>query len=67
MAVLEPTSADSTAAGPVPAEPNGGNIEEFLASHPLFMTSLPDAESDDPTLAALQSLAYDGTPDGAPI
>ena len=67
MAVLEPASKEASAAGPVPAEPNGANIEEFLASHPLFMTSLPDAESDDPTLAALQSLAYDGTPDGAPI
>ncbi|KAJ7591417.1 hypothetical protein C8J56DRAFT_935471 [Mycena floridula] len=33
-------------------------------SVPLFMQSLPDEElADNPTLAALQSLAYEGTPD----
>jgi len=39
--------------------------EEALASFdsvPLFMKSLPDDE-EDPTLAALQSLIYEGTPD----
>lgn len=36
-----------------------------LDSVPLFMQSLPDDEiADNPTLAALQSLAHEGTPDG---
>ncbi|VDC04001.1 unnamed protein product [Peniophora sp. CBMAI 1063] len=60
MVVPVPT----TPSGPSPpAAPDEATIDSFLASHPLFMTSLPDAESEDPTLAALQSLAYDGTPD----
>ena len=33
-------------------------------SVPLFMKSLPEDALDDPTVAALQSLAHDGTPDG---
>jgi small subunit ribosomal protein S7e len=42
-------------------------IKEKLAafdSVPLFMRTLPDEETDDPALSALQSLAYEGTPDG---
>lgn len=42
--------------------------DEALAafeSIPLFMKSLPeDGIQNDPTLSALQSLIYEGTPDG---
>lgn len=31
---------------------------------PLFMKSLPDEDSDDILISALQSLAHEGTPDG---
>ena len=31
---------------------------------PLFMRSLPDDGTEDPAIAALQNLAYEGTPDG---
>ncbi|KAG1773889.1 40S ribosomal protein S7 [Suillus occidentalis] len=34
-----------------------------LQSTPLFMKSLPSEESNDPVIQALQSLAFDGTPD----
>lgn len=37
-----------------------------LDNCPLFMKSLPDEEMEDSSLAALQSLAYEGTPDGTP-
>ncbi|KDR83479.1 hypothetical protein GALMADRAFT_56660 [Galerina marginata CBS 339.88] len=40
--------------------------EEALASFdsvPLFMKSLPDEDNLDPTVSALQSLIYEGTPD----
>jgi hypothetical protein len=30
----------------------------------LFMKSLPAADKDDSMIEALQSLVYDGTPDG---
>ena len=33
-------------------------------STPLFMKSLPAEDSDDIAINALQSLAYEGTPDG---
>jgi len=49
--------------GPQPASIN---FEETLASLdnlPLFMKSLPTEDSNDVALQALQSLAYDGTPD----
>ncbi|CDO68732.1 hypothetical protein BN946_scf184652.g59 [Trametes cinnabarina] len=41
-------------------------IEEKLAafdSVPLFMKSLPEEATDDAAISALQSLAYEGTPD----
>jgi hypothetical protein len=38
------------------------NLDESLSEVPLFMKHLPTEEND--TLAALQSLAYDGTPEG---
>ncbi|KAJ7283463.1 hypothetical protein C8J57DRAFT_1498519 [Mycena rebaudengoi] len=49
-----------------PQPPPQLSMEERLAafdSVPLFMKSLPDEESDNPMLAALQDLAHEGTPD----
>ncbi|KAJ7162561.1 hypothetical protein C8R43DRAFT_990664 [Mycena crocata] len=54
----------STKIGPQP--PPKLSLEERLAEFdnvPLFMKSLPDEEADDPMIAALQSLAHEGTPD----
>jgi len=51
--------------GPVPRPSK--TEEEVLAafdSTPLFMKSLPEEDNQDPTLSALQSLIYEGTPDG---
>jgi len=51
--------------GPVPKPSK--TEEEVLAafdSIPLFMKSLPAEDNQDPTLSALQSLIYEGTPDG---
>ena len=51
-----------------PQPPPMASIEETTAaleSVPLFMKSLPEDAMDDPTLSALQSLIFDGTPDGA--
>lgn len=31
---------------------------------PLFMKSLPEEDSEDPLISALQTLAHEGTPDG---
>lgn len=53
MAAVFPQSAESP-------------LEEKIAalqSTPLFMKSLPPEGSDDPVIQALQSLAFDGTPD----
>ncbi|KAJ7781596.1 hypothetical protein B0H16DRAFT_626423 [Mycena metata] len=49
-----------------PQPPSKLTFEERLAefdSIPLFMKSLPDEAADDPMIAALQSLAHEGTPD----
>ncbi|KZT71606.1 hypothetical protein DAEQUDRAFT_665966, partial [Daedalea quercina L-15889] len=46
--------------------PQPAPVEEKMAafdSVPLFMKSLPEDALGDPTVAALQSLAYEGTPD----
>jgi hypothetical protein len=54
MAAMLPQAAESS-------------FEEKMAalqSTPLFMKSLPSEESDDPVIQALQSLAFEGTPDG---
>lgn len=51
------------AGAPLPAEPAYDEIIQRLESTPLFMRDLPDDASQDPTLAALQSLLYEGTPD----
>ena len=48
-----------------PAEKDRSKEEEALAafdSIPLFMKSLPD--EDNPAVSALQSLIYEGPPDG---
>lgn len=53
MAAVFPRAAESS-------------LEEKIAalqSTPLFMKSLPSEESNDPVIQALQSLAFDGTPD----
>ena len=55
----------SSTAGPVPKP--GATEDEALAafeSIPLFMKSLPEDDIQNPTLSALQSLIYEGTPDG---
>lgn len=42
-------------------------IDEKLAaldSVPLFMKSLPAVDTDDAVIGALQTLAFEGTPDG---
>jgi hypothetical protein len=41
------------------------NLEEELSKVPLFMSDLPSEEND--TLSALQSLVFDGTPEGKRI
>jgi hypothetical protein len=53
------------AAGPQPLSDDAlaKKLAEF-ESIPLFMKSLPSDEADDDALAALQSLAHDGDPDG---
>ncbi|KAL2148472.1 hypothetical protein VTH82DRAFT_2026 [Thermothelomyces myriococcoides] len=68
-----PNESTGSASDPVPVLPelppgripsSGKTVEETaaeLSKHPLFMTELDDAE-DNEHLAALQALAYDGTP-----
>ncbi|KAJ7477070.1 hypothetical protein B0H11DRAFT_1809238, partial [Mycena galericulata] len=49
-----------------PQPPSQLSLEQRLAefdSVPLFMKSLPEEDADDPMIAALQSLAHEGTPD----
>lgn len=48
---------------PVPTEEKMAAFD----SVPLFMKSLPEDALDDPTVAALQSLAHEGSPDGMRI
>jgi hypothetical protein len=50
------------ASGPQPPLRDVKDLE--LDSIPLFMKTLPEEESFDPALGALQALAYEGTPDG---
>lgn len=55
-----------SAAGPQPKRSqyymDPDNLDEELAKVPLFMSKLPEEEND--TLEALQSLVYDGPPEG---
>jgi hypothetical protein len=53
-----------TALFPQPAESSFEEKIAALQNTPLFMKSLPSEESNDPVIQALQSLAFDGTPDG---
>ena len=55
----------SSITGPIP-KPRPTEDETLAAfeSVPLFMKSLPEDDNQDPTLSALQSLIYEGTPDG---
>ncbi|KAJ3116618.1 hypothetical protein HK100_001012 [Physocladia obscura] len=39
------------------------DVDELLKSTPLFMNQLSDADPDNDTLTAIQSLIYDGTPE----
>lgn len=58
-------SGPSTIVGPQPLSKE--EMDQKLAafdSVPLFMKSLPMDDTDDVALSALQSLAYEGTPDG---
>lgn len=52
-----------TALFPQPAESSFEEKIAALQNTPLFMKSLPSEESNDPVIQALQSLAFDGTPD----
>ncbi|KAK7061427.1 Tetratricopeptide repeat protein 4 [Favolaschia claudopus] len=55
-------STSSYGPQPVPKRTLEETLKDF-DSVPLFMKSLPDEETDDPTIAALQALAHEGTPD----
>lgn len=57
--------APSSQVGPQPL--SSKEIEDKIAafdSVPLFMKSLSNEDTDDIMVAALQSLAHEGTPDG---
>ena len=54
--------SDSNLCLPQPLSTDG-KLEAFN-SVPLFMRSLPEDDTDDVAINALQSLAYEGTPDG---
>jgi small subunit ribosomal protein S7e len=56
-------SAPKIGPQPLPKATFEEKLKEF-DSIPLFMKSLPEEETDDPTIAALQALAHEGTPDG---
>lgn len=60
------TPFNMSAAGPQPKRSqyymDPDNLDEELAKVPLFMSKLPEEEND--TLEALQSLVYDGPPEG---
>jgi hypothetical protein len=62
------TSQQSTVVGPekyrIPDAINTDNVEEELNKIPLFMRDLPEDTNDNVALQALQSLVYDGTPEG---
>ncbi|CAA7259472.1 unnamed protein product [Cyclocybe aegerita] len=54
----------ATVAGPeLKPRPTEDSVLASFDSIPLFMKSLPEEDGEDATLAALQSLIYEGTPD----
>jgi len=57
------TSNSQLGPQPLPSEAINDKLAAF-DSVPLFMRSLPDEDTDDAVVAALQSLAHEGTPDG---
>src|ERR1700761_5996986 len=63
---ISPLSTVRTMAGPQPLTSDDIQAKlDAFDSVPLFMKSLPDEDSaDNATLAALQNLAHEGTPDG---
>ena len=50
--------------GPTPKPYNAAETLASFNSIPLFMKSLPEETVDGSALAALQSLIYEGTPNG---
>lgn len=64
----EKTKTDVPLPGPEkPARPEGAFTDNYLKemeSVPLFMNSLPEDADENPMLQALQSLMYDGPPEG---
>ena len=61
-------SMASSVTGPVPKpRPTEEEALAALESIPLFMKSLPEDDIQNPTLSALQSLIYEGTPDGGSV
>lgn len=55
--------ASVVAAGPFPEAPSFEDKLAAFDSIPLFMKSLPEGDSENAAISALQDLAYDGTPD----
>jgi hypothetical protein len=49
---------------PGPQQKDSNEIAKAIDSTPLFMTQLPTDGQDNDTLAAIQSLIYDGPPEG---
>ena len=56
--------ASVVAAGPFPEAPSFEDELAAFDSIPLFMKSLPEGDSENAAISALQDLAHDGTPDG---
>ncbi|KAI0650668.1 40S ribosomal protein S7 [Trametes meyenii] len=55
--------SDTLGQGPLPAPPPLAEKMAAFDSVPLFMKSLPEDPTEDVAISALQSLAYEGTPD----
>lgn len=62
-AVAKLAEIGNTGVNPSLAEPRRPPTQEELDQTPLFMKSLPDNYEDNETIQALQSLAFEGTPD----
>lgn len=55
---------DTQVLGPAPKPYDEAEALAAFDTVPLFMKSLPEDTAEDSALGALQSLVYDGTPDG---
>ncbi|TIA93314.1 hypothetical protein E3P99_00189 [Wallemia hederae] len=62
-AVAKLAEIGNTGVNPSLAEPRRPPTQEELDQTPLFMKSLPENYEDNETIQALQSLAFEGTPD----